>query len=1218
MGDYKHYYDQAGWLSKFTFFWARKYIFECPKDKAPPSKFNIEPNLSKLKSHWEEEKAKSNPSFFKCLFRTFWWSIISSQLGFVIDIFSQISFGIIIGLLIEFIQSENEDKYLGLTYASGTVLCIVISLFARQLSFFNGQISSGIAKQAVLNLIYDKTLRLSHEVVNSGGSTGKIMNLASGDVDSLDMLSMLNFIWLAPIAAIGVSFALFMVIGPVGLVGLGVIMCFAPLQTLVNFMNYKIKALSSGHGDLRLKRTNDVVEGIRVLKMYSWESTYADKINATRGDEVGMNRWRTAIRSCNMSFCLVTEGIASLATFATYVAIYGEVSSSTIFSTLSLMVTAQFYLTLILPFASELIFSYLASCERITTFLLEEEHKKIVQETFPGMVKLDNVTAYWKHPRPGVIDLSEFHLNNINLDLQPGDFASIIGKVGSGKSSLLMTILGEMHIKHGHVSRGGKVAYVEQEPWIVAGTLRENIILNQDFNEDKYRQALENSALKDDVDRLSSGDMTIIGEKGSNISGGQKARLALARALYSDADIYLLDDPLSAVDIKVAKHIFENALLGCLANKTRILVTHQIQFLRPGIKVFKVDNGSVYMLQNNESFSDIQSPISMNIDPVFEKEEKAEELETENIHISFSVYWNYFLKGWWWTLPFIIFLYPAVMLAYISVPYWLVHWSSQSDDMQQDAYYVEILALIILCVIFLALLRNNLMSQTLLSSSKNLHNEVLSRMVKRPISFYDKNSPGRIIGKLSNDVSKTDDMIPWMFTDFMQCLFITLGSVLIMVIGNPWISLLILPMVLALKFIFSHSIDPCHHYYNQMNSSKTPILNHFSEALYGIFSIRCYDLADNLTMSFRRSTLTASVNFFNYHSCMRWMHFNSDSVCAIFIVVNVFASLVMIDFLDRKLVSTGLSLILVLAMDLVWTMFQFSQVQTYMASAERMLQLTKAYTENYSGPCSAFEIRRGEIRYEKVLVRYGESIALNNMTFTIRGGDKVGIVGRTGAGKSSMIQALFRMIELDAGRISIDGVDISTVPLSVLRKALAVIPQSPFIFTASVRYNLDPYGYYTDEEIWSSLQTAHLHTKILSLEGKLDANLNGKSFSAGEKQLLCLARALLKRSQILVMDEATANVDYETDLHIQNAIKTYFSLCTVITIAHRLDTVIRSNVVMVIDAGCCVEIGSPGHLLKDNKSKFFAMVENSGEQALKTFQKAAIAQEIGMGKLVNT
>jgi ABC-type multidrug transport system fused ATPase/permease subunit len=210
------------------------------------------------------------------------------------------------------------------------------------------------------------------------------------------------------------------------------------------------------------------------------------------------------------------------------------------------------------------------------------------------------------------------------------------------------------------------------------------------------------------------------------------------------------------------------------------------------------------------------------------------------------------------------------------------------------------------------------------------------------------------------------------------------------------------------------------------------------------------------------------------------------------------------------------------------------------------------------------------------------------------------------------------MIELDSGRISIDGVDISTVPLSVLRKALAVIPQSPFIFTASVRYNLDPYGYYTDEEIWASLQTAHLHTKILTLEGKLDANLNGKSFSAGEKQLLCLARALLKKSQILVMDEATANVDYETDLHIQNAIKNHFSLCTVITIAHRLDTVIRSNVVMVIDNGCCVEIGAPGHLLKDNGSRFFAMVENSGEQTLKTLQKTALAQDVGMGKLANS
>lgn len=1209
-------YDNANWLSKLTFFWARHYIYSSPNRDVPPDMFNTEPNLSRLKAIWEYEKTRPNPSFFRSLFSAFSWLIIKSQLGFVIDIFSQVAFGIFIGLLIEFIQDENENANVGFAYAVALVVCVAVSLFARQISFFQGQLCSGIVKQSVLNLIYSKTLKLSHEVLHSGGSIGKVMNIASGDVESFEMISLLNFIWLAPIAAITVSVALFLVIGPVGLIGLGVIICFAPLQTLVNYMNYRIKSISSSHGDLRLRRTNDVVEGIRVLKMYGWEQVYAKKINSTRSDEVSINRWRMAIRSSNMSFCLVTEGIASLATFSSYIAIYGNISSSVIFSTLSLMVTAQFYLTLILPFASELVFSYLASCERIRTFLMEPEHVPIFQETIEGRIKLDKVTAFWKPPKLGVIELNEFHLNNVSVEANPGELVVVIGSVGSGKSSLLMSMLGEMHVKQGQVYRGGKIAYVEQEPWIFSGTFQENIILDKEFDEEKYLIAVNNSALRDDLEKLPIGDKTMIGEKGNNISGGQKARLALARAIYSDADIYLLDDPLSAVDSKVAKFIFENAIIGCLSNKTRVLVTHQLHFVKPGMKVFKVENGNVYTLHSSEPNLELLSPSESSEEITVISPQENEEPDEEDINIGFKVYLRYFLKGWGWSLPLLILLYPACMLAYISVPYWLVHWSSQSSKAQHDSYYVGVLGLLIVLVISLALLRNNLMSQTLLTSSRNIHNEVLERIVKCPITFYDQNPSGKIIGRLSNDISKLDDMIPWMFTDFMQGLFITVGSVLIMVIGNPWIGLLLLPMIFLLKKIFVTAIYPCHRFYNQLNSSKTPLLNHFSITLYGLFSIRCYDLKSSFIDKFKTYNQVVCRNFFCYHSSMRWMHFNSDAVCAIFITINIFLSVIMINYLDRKLVSTGLSLVLVLAMDLVWAMFQFSQVQTYMASADRMLEFSRLAIENYSNEKELGKISRGEIIFDQVCLSYSGTYALNQMSFTIRGGDKVGIVGRTGAGKSSIIQALFRITEIDSGKIYIDGVDISRVSLTSLRNAIGVIPQSPFIFTASVRYNLDPFGIYTDEEIWSALNTAHLSQKIVVMPGKLDENLNSSSFSAGEKQLLCLARALLKKCKILVMDEATANVDFETDRDIGIAINSHFNFCTVLTIAHRLETVIKSNVIIVVDSGKCIEIGSPENLLKDSKSEFFALVENTGEKAENLLQLALLASQSPTKKLI--
>ena len=347
---------------------------------------------------------------------------------------------------------------------------------------------------------------------------------------------------------------------------------------------------------------------------------------------------------------------------------------------------------------------------------------------------------------------------------------------------------------------------------------------------------------------------------------------------------------------------------------------------------------------------------------------------------------------------------------------------------------------------------------------------------------------------------------------------------------------------------------------------------------------------------------------------MRWMHFNSDAVCAVFILVNVFLSVIMINYLDRKLVSTGLSLVLVLAMDLVWTMFQFSQVQTYMASAERMLECTKLPIEAYNSEKNTLLVRRGEIVFEKASLCYQGSYALKAMSFSVRAGDKVGIVGRTGAGKSSIIQALFRITELTSGKIYVDGIDIAAVSLRSLRDAIGVIPQTPFIFTASVRYNLDPFGIYSNEEIWNALNTANLHQKIAVMPGKLEENLNSGSFSAGEKQLLCLARALLRKCRILVMDEATANVDYETDRSIQAEIKTHFAECTVLTIAHRLDTVINSNVILVIDAGKCIEVGSPEVLLADSKSEFFALVESTGEKVEKLLQMAIRLGQAGVKK----
>lgn len=494
-------YDEAGFFSRLFFGWANVYVkntsvrTELPKHLDPQVHYEI------LKANWEKELLRPSPSFFRALVVSFALKLCADTSGMVLDIFSQVTIGILVGFLIEYIQTGDSESNSGYFYAAGISLCLLLSIFVKHLSFLKGHLRSGAIKQAIHMMINDKTLKLSHTVVNAGGATGRIINLASVDVESMELVVLLSFLWLSPLAGIVVTIALLIVIGPAGVVGMLIISLLVPIQTRVNALNTKLRIAVSSKGDERVKGTTEIIEGIRVLKMYGWEEAYAQQIIALRGKEVAINRWRVSITASNMSLFLVGQGLACLATFAAYLLLSENISPRDIFSTLSLFITAQFYLTIIFPIATGLLSTYKGSCSRLTVFFQEQETKEDYIEYKHGAVKLHNVTASYENNGIGteMSILNDCILSNASMSVKQGELCFIIGEVGSGKTSLLLSILGEINMITGQVRRTGRLSYAEQETWIVSDTLRGNIVLGRRFDEEKFNAILKCTGLSDDV-----------------------------------------------------------------------------------------------------------------------------------------------------------------------------------------------------------------------------------------------------------------------------------------------------------------------------------------------------------------------------------------------------------------------------------------------------------------------------------------------------------------------------------------------------------------------------------------------------------------------------------------------------------------------------------------------------------------------------------------------
>ncbi|KAH0816056.1 hypothetical protein GEV33_006734 [Tenebrio molitor] len=684
-------------------------------------------------------------------------------------------------------------------------------------------------------------------------------------------------------------------------------------------------------------------------------------------------------------------------------------------------------------------------------------------------VSLSSVSAKWDP------NTSNSTLTDVTVTATSGKLVAVVGVPGSGKSTLLQVMLKEIPITSGSLSVTGSLSYAPQEPWIFTGTLRENILFGEKMNNTKYQEVIRVCCLEHDISRFSFGDNTLVGEKGVMLSGGQKARVSLARAIYRDADVYLLDDPLSAVDVHVANRIFYECIRGYLRNKCVVLVTHQIQFLENVDTVVLLDRGRVTASGN---YNNVENLIKKSV-------EKSPARD------------------------------PSAITTQLQA-------SDVSSEIDEDRG-----------------------SGTL--------------------------NPYKSYCLAGHELFKTVLLVG--------------GSFVILMVFNYWMTI---PTVLFFLLIYLYSVafNPVISNVKRIEGTRrSPIFTHTAASVKGLSVIRAFQAQKHLILKFD--------NYQNLHSSVLYLHkafyyslaFWADITCAFYNFFTLICIIIFDNGMSTGQVGVSVTQLLVISTNFQYIMKCWSDLDYSMTSVERVIEYADVTPEASGGICTPPESwpSEGNITFSSVSMRFSfdKPLVLKEVNFTVKSGEKIGIVGRTGAGKSSLISALFRLYDFE-GTIFIDGIDTKAVPLHTLRSKIAIIPQEPILFLGTLRRNVDPFDEYEDSHLWNALEDVELKKFVSGLPSGLESEISegGANFSVGQRQLLCLVRAILKNAKIVALDEATASVDLETDEMIQRTIRRKFKDATVLTIAHRTNTVMDSDKILVLDSGNVVEFGSTEDILQ--------------------------------------
>ncbi|KAK9234707.1 P-loop containing nucleoside triphosphate hydrolase protein [Lipomyces kononenkoae] len=1229
---------------------------------------------------WQTEKKTAAPSLPRALFRcfgaTYLVGVCFKLTGDVLA-FTQPN---LLRRLLMFVNTYNSDSVDtplsgGIIIALGMFTCSFGQTMMQQ-QYMQRVFSTGMnIKSSLTSCIYRKSMFLSNDSRQSK-STGDIVNLMTVDVQRLQELTQSGqALWSGPFQIALCLYNLHALLGNSMWAGVGVTLCTISLNAYIARKQRALQKVQMKVKDKRTRLTGEILVSIKSIKLYAWEEAFIERLNAIRNDQELANLRKKGVFSAIANFVgSCAPFFVSCSTFALFVWTSGRpLTTDIVFPALTLFNLLSNPLTQIPQVITQLVEAMVAAT-RLRDFLVSSELQPdavdrldAATDRSQSAATITNGTFQW--------DESGTHppaLKNVSFDAKAGQLACIVGRVGTGKSALLQALLGDLYRESGKVMVRGHVAYCSQVPWIMNATVKENILFGKRFHADFYEKTVRACALLEDFAVLPDGDETIVGEKGISLSGGQKARLSLARAVYTRADVYILDDPLSAVDQHVGRHLIDNVLgpEGLLASKTKIMATNAIAVLAQADSITMLRDGSVvetglysevmkrkdseiYKLiddfgttqreqeevveeteekkdplassSDNEDIEEVDyysgkfgaplrraSTASFKkpalIDDVPNRRSKQAKEHSEKGQVKFSVYKEYIKAANLTVVIIFILLMIASNSMSVGGNIWLKHWSdvnTEYGDNPDTGRYLGIYLFFGLTSAFLTLFYTlTLWIFCTIEAAKKLHDRMLRHVLRSPMSFFDTTPLGRIINRFTADVNRVDEVLARVFTNFFTNTFKVLFSILVISSSNPAFIILVVPITFLYIYYQKFYLRTSRELKRLESVSRSPIYAHFQESLNGVSTVRAYSQIRRFN---RLNEYHIDFNNKAYYPSMiarRWLAIRLEFLGSTIIFFAAFLSILAIAWgqLSSGLVGLTMSYAFQITQALSAIVRMTVEVEISTVSVERILEYCKL-------PSEAPEViannrpaldwpAEGSLEFHDYSTRYraGLDLVLKGVNLKIKPREKIGIVGRTGAGKSSLTLALFRMIEPAAGYISIDRVNTSKLGLRDLRQRLAIIPQDSQAFEGSVRENLDPGSRFSDDELWHVLELSHLKGHIAGMEGGLYARVNegGSNFSVGQRQLMSLARALLAPSKILVLDEATAAVDVETDQIIQETIRKEFKDRTILTIAHRLNTIIDSDRIVVLAAGKVVEFDAPEVLLRNKNSLFYSLCKQGG------------------------
>ena len=1423
------YYSSANCISSLFYYWAFKIIKLSHKVK-----ITIQ-HLGKLSGKY------SSLNFMTHFYHVYYdldyktkglvWSIFRSNICTImlVLVLGLISTGVnVVQMMIfkAYVALFKEDQInkteliVYVYYGVGFLLTKLINIFlSKKINEYQNFV--GFKAGVELNcLIFDKLLVVSPSSRHNKAETGEIVNYVQIDSNQLiRFVTMSPSLITIPISIFAYSFLLFDYLGISFSFGLGVLLIFLLINYFMQKTFKKLQKRRQANMDKRLRMTTAILFNLKVLKLYSWDDFFFDRLNDLREIELNTIRKIFNFRNSNQTVFWLSPIMTTIVTIGAYEYLNKETQIENIFVSLGVLNSLQEPVRAIAMIYTSFL-ETLISLKRIQKFMNQENIKeeniitndeKTKEEDI--MIKIENGTFSWGAEQKGILNADDedrliaLNLRDINFTVKKGEFVCIIGEVGSGKSSLLNAMLNNMiqvspeevakildarkipdDVDHplqivpegklsvalerdstvpknpmqeittkieskmenniednpdsnnyNKVYINGSIAYVCQTPFIQNNTLKNNILFFHEFNAEKYNKVLKISELLPDLEILKGGDMTEIGERGINLSGGQKARVSIARALYSDSDIYLLDDPISALDAHVGRNIINNVLCDYLKNKTRILVTHAIQYCDRADRIVYMKDGKIewegdfqsleeqefyknmvikkkeeednlqkknseeidFNNKSNNINNDINQEENLNlidnirqpnsdrkksideeyidlkhkqkldessmlienpdqekvVEPLITDEESDKNLdikkkpsshkkqdEEENItnignkenegeikritkeedrvkgKLKGNVYATYFRNNggalFVITLFFILIFWQGLKCG---SDLWLVHWKDEESkkdpneriDWKNFLMYSG-LGISAALFVYLRLLIIYIGS---ISNSRALHRNMLHHLIKAPINLYHDTVPkGQIFNRLSNDLFKIDIGESFMFYNVSSYSANLIGQIVVCAIFQPY-CLTLVPFIVILGLLTMRYYLNCSREISRLESiSRSPLLNSVNETVFGALTIRAFKLNNYFIDDFRKKADNFLKTRIFLVGIMNWYTLMLDFLSYMFIIFLILFSIFFRFDFEPATIGILLNYCVQIQDELVRYLTCRSNLENDMVGLERAIAYTKIIQERPDKMKNDDEIglwpSEGSIRFENYSVQYRPEteIVLKNLNFEINPREKIGIVGRTGSGKSTIALCLFRILEAKEGKIYMDDVDISQIGLKKLRSNITIIPQDPTLMEGSLKFNIDPLNNHTEKEIEDVMREIgfwyicerNLEENKNKPDNEKGLNMiiteNGGNISIGERQLICITRAILRKSKIIIMDEATASIDVNTENIIQKAINNLLKDSTILTIAHRIKTVLNSDRILVLDKGQVVEFDKPKFLLANKNSMFYEFYNNANQK----------------------